>query len=100
MDDANRQPAGPACLEMIEFAPDEIVQAGLDAVDARRRQLEQRPPALTDSGFFRNSGKSWPARCMLASARPTPAQCAAFGRRGHTPSRKLMIAAGRPASAL
>ena len=52
----------------------------------------------TDSALARAIGKSRPARCMRASAWPTPAQCAALGLRGQMPSRKLMMAAGRPAS--
>ena len=72
---------------------------GCNAVGARCREIEQRPPACDRQRIFRGTwGKSRPARCILASASPTPAQCAAFGRRGHMPSRKLMIAAGRPAS--
>ena len=51
---------------------------------------------MTDSALGRDIGKSRPARCMRASAWPTPAQCAALGLRGQTPSRKLMMAAGRP----
>ena len=54
----------------------------------------------TDSALARAIGKSRPARCIFASAWPTPAQCAALGLRGQMPSRKLMMAAGRPASAL
>ncbi len=54
----------------------------------------------TDSALARDIGKSRPARCMRASAWPTPAQCAALGLRGQTPSRKLMIAAGRPVKVL
>ena len=38
--------AGQHRLEMIEFARDEIAQAGCDAVGARRGEIEQRPPAL------------------------------------------------------
>ena len=70
--------------------------ATLSARGAARSNSGRQPS--TDSGFLRNIGKSRPARCILASASPTPVQCAALGRRGHTPSRKLMIAAGRPAS--
>ena len=65
----------------------------LSARSAARSNSGRQPE--TDSGLARNSGKSRPARCIFASASPTPAQCAAFGRRGHMPSRKLMIAAGR-----
>ena len=75
-----------------------VTYATLSARGAARSNSGRQPS--TDSGFLRKSGKSRPARCMLASPSPTPAQCAAVGRRGHMPSRKLMIAAGRPASSL
>src|SRR5260370_30084154 len=51
----------------------------------------------TDRALARDIVKLLPARCIFASASPTPAQCVAFGLRGQMPSRKLMIAAGRPA---
>src|ERR1700716_1312951 len=54
----------------------------------------------TDSALARDIAKSRPARCIFASAWPTPAQCATLGFRGQMPSRKLMMPAGQRAQRL
>ncbi len=51
----------------------------------------------TDSALGRVHGEIRAGQMQLRAApRRRPAQCAAVGRRGRTPSRKVMIAAGRP----
>jgi len=100
VNDAYRQILRPdVALEMIELSAEKI---GQPMLPPRRRG--ERPVRTADASRARKarcrgtSEKSAPARCICASASPTPAQCATFGFRGQIPSRKLMIAAGRPAS--
>ena len=57
--------------------------ATLSARGAARSNSGRQPS--TESGFLRNIGKSRPARCILASASPTPLQCVTLGLRGHMP---------------
>src|SRR5260221_10491 len=57
MDDADRQVAGPARLEMIELARDEIAQTGLHAIGARSGQIEQRPPTRDRERIFPDQRK-------------------------------------------
>ena len=60
---------------------------------ARTAAASRRPRARCGA-----AAKSSPARCSFASASPSAAQCTALGRRIHMPSRKVTIAAGRPAT--
>ena len=84
---------------MVELGAEKIAQAVLHVIGARRGADRTAAASRPPTAHCRAScGKSRPARCSFASASPTPAQWATFGLRGHTPSRKLMIAAGRPAS--
>ena len=99
VDDAARQMARPVPVEKsralcaISAARPGCTSVGAGARLRRTGRAKRRGPRHCG----RCRAKSAPARCSLPSASPTAAQRRTLGLLRHMPSRKVTIAAGRPA---